>query len=673
MLFSLAIKNIKKSIKDYSIYFFTLIVAVAIFYTFNSLDGQQAMNILSGNKADVIRVLIEMLNYISIFISIILGFLIVYSNSFLLKRRKKEFGLYLTLGMSKRNVSTVLVLETMLVGILSLGVGLLLGVLLSQVFSIFTIKIFELNMSNFNFVFSINALLKTILYFVIIFILVMIFNVITLSKNKIINLLSANKKNEKVLFRNKYVVFISFIISAILLYYAYSLLFNGAMFSMESDLIIMLVTGLIGTFFLFFSLSGFFLRIVQSNKKFYYKNLNMFITKQINSNANKTVFSTTIICIMLLLTIGILSGSVSLVSVMNDDMDSNNRTDITLKKYISDYSELSEEYYMNKEYYTVNDIANSDFFKNYIKEYAIYYLYQDESITMKKLVDKKTMDDMIKEYGKEVSFDTYIDIMSESDYNEILKLYNMSQIDIGKNEYLLTTNMSKTIDFYKTNYENGNSITINNRKLVPYSKEIFNITFANYSTSSNFGTIIVDDSNIINLQTYSNVLIGNYVKTKDVERLEDEFTKKCSEYGALEYTSKLDMHNSGINTKALVTFISLYLGIIFAISSATVLAIKQLSESNDNKERYLILKQIGADEKMINKSLFTQIAIAFLSPLLVAIIHAYFGLGELNGMIELLGDMDLSKSILLTALFIIIIYGGYFMATYLYSKNIIKE
>src|SRR5574344_1248288 len=184
MLFKLAIKNIHKSFKDYAIYFFTLVFAVAMFYTFNSLDAQTSMTTLNESNITTIKSIIDILKYLSIFISIVLGFLIVYANNFLIKRRKKEFGLYLTLGMSKRKVSMILVIETLLIGIISLAVGLLLGVFLSQFLSIFTAKLFEADMNTYKFIFSYSALIKTIIYFGIIFIFVMIFNVITLSKNK---------------------------------------------------------------------------------------------------------------------------------------------------------------------------------------------------------------------------------------------------------------------------------------------------------------------------------------------------------------------------------------------------------------------------------------------------------------------------------------------------------
>ena len=153
MLFKLALKNIRKSIKDYSIYFFTLVIGVIIFYIFNALDTQTAMLDVSSSTREIIRLMTTFLSGVSVFVAVVLGALIIYASNFLIKRRKKEFGIYLTLGMSKRKMSAILLAETILVGIISLGIGLLAGIILSQFMSIVVANIFEADMSEFRFVF----------------------------------------------------------------------------------------------------------------------------------------------------------------------------------------------------------------------------------------------------------------------------------------------------------------------------------------------------------------------------------------------------------------------------------------------------------------------------------------------------------------------------------------
>lgn len=658
MLFSLAFKNIKKSIKDYSIYFFTLVMAVSIFYIFNSVGSQQSMMNLTANKVEMITVLVKIIDYLSVFVSVILGFLIIYSNNFLIKRRKKELGLYLTLGMSKSKVSAILVIETLLVGLISLGVGLLIGIIGSQFLSLFVAKLFEADMKDFTFIFSTSAFFKTIVYFGIIFILVMIFNVFNLSRNKLIDLLTASKKNEKVKFRNKYVVTISFLLAIVLLCYAYHLLFNGIFYQLNNDIIKMLLSGALGMLLLFFSISGFSLKIFQLNKKIYFNDLNMFTLKQINSKINTTVISTTIICLMLLLTIGILSGSLSLANMMNSDLEKNNMFDFTIHSF-------SDEIYEGK-------------IDNYLSDYVIYDISYD-GVSVEDILGEKITSKLSNELSNESVGTNAVPVIVESDFNKLMKLENEKTIQLKENEYLILSNFDKQIEYYNLALKNNHKVKFtdssqNNYYLVPAIKKVVELPIEN-SINGNSGVFVISDElkEKINLEIYNKVIVGNYKNTNKEEAEKEFFDYIRNNFHDYGYTTKLVEEANSIGTKAMFTFIGLYLGIVFAISSATVLAISELSESSDNKERYKVLKLIGTDYKTINKSLFIQISVAFLLPLIFAIIHAIFGLGEFNKIVKLMASTDLTSNIIVTSLFIIIVYGGYFIATYLVSKNIINE
>lgn len=667
MLFKLSIKNIKKSIKDYSIYFFTLVFAVAMFYMFNSIDAQESMLKLNEAKKEIIDLLIYIIGYISVFVSIILGYLIVYSNNFLIRKRKKEIGLYEILGMPKRKVSLILVLETVLIGLVSLVVGLFLGIFSSQFISILTSKLFEVDMNEFRFVFSYSALIKTITYFGIIFILVVIFNVITLNRYKLIDLINASKKNESVKFRNKYTTVISFILSVVLIGYAYYLLFTGAIVSLDKKTGIMLITGALGTFLLFFSLSGFLVKVIGLIKKVYYKDLNMFTLKEINSKINTTVVSTTIISLMLLLTIGILSGSMSLSSVFNSDLKENNLSDYTVNIYANDNKPGTFDE-------TIKTIKNSDI-KNYSKEYALYPIYYSYELHYMDFMSKEAIDKLKTEH---LSGDTYTNsymyIISETDYNNILTLYNMPNIDIKDDEYLLTANIDMVLDILTPYNGSKKGITLNNVHLRP-NGNIQNIALENYTSQGNSGVVVVSDYLVKDLKIHGLNIIGNFVNTD--EKLEDEFRDfiKSLEFDDSYVTikTKTEMEASSIGIKAILIFLGLYLGITFAITSATILAIGELSRASDNKNRYRILRNLGASDKVINKSLFIQIAITFIFPLIIALIHSYFGLREINKLIVMLGHVDLTSNILLTTLFMVIVYGGYMFLTYRCSRSFIKS
>lgn len=138
--------------------------------------------------------------------------------------------------------------------------------------------------------------------------------------------------------------------------------------------------------------------------------------------------------------------------------------------------------------------------------------------------------------------------------------------------------------------------------------------------------------------------------------------------------SKISIIQASVGVATIVVFIAIYLGIVFLIASSAILALKQLTESSDNKQRYIILRKIGCDEKMINQALFRQIAIFFMLPLVLAIIHSIFGIQFVMSMMSVLASAEeLLPSIVVTVIIIGIIYGAYFTATYFVSKNIIKE
>ena len=664
MIFKLSLKNITKSLKDYSIYFFTLVVAVSIFYIFNSLEAQKSILILSETKQDMIQSIIAIMNYLSVFVSIILGFLIIYSNNFIIKRRKKEIGLYLTLGMSKRKVSTMLVIETIVIGLFSLLVGLILGVFISQGLSILTAKLFEADLSNYTFVFSEKALYKTIIYFGLTFILVMIFNIITLTKYKLINLLTATKQNEKVKFRNKYTVTISFILAIVLIAYAYHLLFQGTLFMMDKKTLTMIISGSLGTLLFFYSLSGFILTITKKIKKVYYKDLNMFNLKQINNQINTSVISTTIISLMLLLTIGILACSVTMTNVFNNDIENNNKQDFTI---------YSHNRYIENEYTDLNQIINNKDFQKEVKEYTKYDIYNIKNITTTTMMTEKDKQKLKKKYGNILELNTKVMFIKQSDYNKIMNIQKEQPINIKENEYLETTNIDTLIEYLTPFYKNQNKINVNNNYLKPATKEIINLAPENSSSNNNTGIIVINDKYLKNQKPVQTIIIGNYKDNNKEKREQNLLKSLTTDNQTLLITTKIDMVTQSLGLKVMLIYVGLYLGIIFAISSVTILAITELSTSSDNKERYKILKKLGASNKMINKALFIQIVIIFILPLAVALFHAAVGLTEINSLLKMFADIKIGKSLLLTSIFIVLIYGGYFLATYKISKRIIKD
>ena len=684
MLFKLSIKNITKSIKDYAIYFFTLVLGVAIFYVFNAIDSQTVMLNVSSSTSEIIRLMTTILGGVSVFVSFILGFLIIYASRFLIKRRNKEFGIYLTLGMSKRKISLILFFETLIIGVISLGVGLALGIVLSQLMSILVANMFEADLTKFQFTFSSSAALKTLLYFSIMYLIVMIFNTIIVNKCKLIDLLHGNKKSEKVKLKNPIICTIVFIIAVIALSYAYYLVTDGfgtsPLMNTISGILIPIALGCVSTFLIFWSLSGLILKIVMHLKKYYYKGLNSFTIRQISSKINTTVFSMTIICLMLFFTICIFSSALSIKNSLSGNLKDLAPVDIQFSKLqqLSDEEEESFSKDIIEDYNTTvkDTLQRLDVYK-YLKEVVDINTYRVEEITL-----KDSFGDQIEQIGKDYPLLAHQDketLIKLSDYNRLAKLYNKKELTLKDNEYVIIANYKMMADIRNIALKNNTKLTINSKNYYPKYQECQDGIIELSGSATNTGVIILPDNALEGIHPYKNILAANYqADTKEEkENVEDIVNTIINNHfnkdTLLSYNTKIDIYESSIGLGAMVTFVGLYLGIIFLISSAAILALKELSESTDNKERFNMLRKIGTDDKMINKALFNQIAVFFLFPLLLAIIHSIFGIEFANYILKTMGTESLLSSIILTAVFLVVIYGGYFLVTYYCSKTIIKE
>lgn len=682
MLFKLSIKNITKSIKDYAIYFFTLILGVAIFYVFNAIESQTVMMNVTKSTREIIKLMTNMLAGVSVFVSFILGFLIIYASRFLMKRRNKEFGIYLTLGMSKRKISFILFLETLIIGVISLIVGLGIGFLLSQFMSMLVANMFEADVEKFEFIFSVSASIKCFLYFGIMYLLVMIFNTISVSRCKLIDLLHANKKSEKIKFKNPWLCVIVFIISCTLLGYAYYMVTGGIDKIQDANQIfIPIALGCISTFFIFWSLSGLLLKIVMSMKNFYYKGLNSFTLRQISSKINTTVFSMSIICIMLFVTLCVLSSALSIKTSMTKNLNELAPADLQL------YKEINLKQEDISDYYTEEMVKNSNLsiletlkrigkdIEEDLKDIVMVTIYHFPDFTLKQTLGNSF--EQVKEQYKYMNYNQKEDIIKISDYNKLAKLYGKKTYQLNKEEYIVIADFGSMVEIRNTSLKEGNPISVFGKVLKPKYKECQDGFLQLSGNHINSGIFVVSDDIIEEEYRTHSILTANYkVNTKEEQqRMEEKLhlVQDNDQYIIPSKNTRFDIAEASMGLGGMVTFIGLYLGIIFLISSAAILALKELSESSDNKERFIALRKIGADEKLINRALFRQIGIFFLIPLLLAIIHSIFGIKFCTFILETFGTEGLLPSIIMTACFIVLIYGGYFLITYFCSKNIIKE
>lgn len=661
MYSKIAFKNVKKSFKDYTIYFFTLMLAVCIFYTFNSIESQKAMSELTSSGESYVEILSKVISYVSVFIAFILGSLILYANNFLVKKRNKELGIYMTLGMSKNKISKILILETIIVGILSLISGLILGLIFSQGLSILVVKLFGLKMSTYSFVISGKAMIKTVLYFGIMFLLVMIFNSFVISKYKIIDLLTVGRKTEEVKFKSNIVYLITFILCVISLVTAYKLILEvGLLGIKDKKFLISILLGVVGTFLFFFSLSGFILYIVKKNKKIYFKGLNIFIVKQINSKVNTNFISMSVICLMLFMTIGMLSTGFSFKNAIESGLKDSTPYDASANLYIDEGEKA-------------NDIQKS------LEYIGVKFNKEDKVVYYDLYTDNKTISEALNLNANMRSIMNY---MKLSDYNKIRALDNQNAIELNKDEVLITSNYANTLEAIQNYVKNNDSIKIENKSYKIKDKKVIEENLKTDFMKDNMITVIVNDDVCDNMTLISSNVNVNFVG-EGKEKRESDFTNKIYSYkttdtdydkiGFVLGASRTEIYESNKGMTTVVLFIGIYIGIVFLISSMAVLALQQLSEASDSIDRYKSLKRLGASEKDINKTIFIQTLVYFSLPVILAFIHSVIGIKVANDFVSVYNKPDIMGSSLITAVIFMIVYIIYFYITYSGYKNIVKN
>ena len=661
MYSKIAFKNVKKSFKDYTIYFFTLMLAVCIFYTFNSIESQKAMSEITSSGESYVDILSKVISYVSVFIAFILGSLILYANNFLVKKRNKELGIYMTLGMSKNKISKILILETIIVGILSLISGLILGLIFSQGLSILVVKLFGLKMSTYSFVISGKAMIKTVLYFGIMFLLVMIFNSFVISKYKIIDLLTVGRKTEEVKFKSNIVYLITFILCVISLVTAYKLILEvGLLGIKDKKFLISILLGVVGTFLFFFSLSGFILYIVKKNKKIYFKGLNIFIVKQINSKVNTNFISMSVICLMLFMTIGMLSTGFSFKNAIESGLKDSTPYDASANLYIDEGEKA-------------NDIQKS------LEYIGVKFNKEDKVVYYDLYTDNKTISEALNLNANMRSLMNY---MKLSDYNKIRALDNQNAIELNKDEVLITSNYANTLEAIQNYVKNNDSIKIENKSYKIKDKKVIEENLKTDFMKDNMITVIVNDDVCDNMTLISSNVNVNFVG-EGKEKRESDFTNKIYSYkttdtdydkiGFVLGASRTDIYESNKGITTIVLFIGIYIGIVFLISSMSVLALQQLSEASDSIDRYKSLKRLGASEKDINKTIFIQTLVYFSLPVILAFIHSVIGIKVANDFVSVYNKPDIMGSSLITAGIFMIVYIIYFYITYSGYKNIVKN
>lgn len=671
MYFKIAAKNIKKSFKDYAIYFLTLTFAVCIFYCFNSIDSQMAIAKLNTVQGGYVEVMQNLISVVSIFVSFILGGLIIYATNFLIKRRKKEFGIYMLLGMGKRKISFILFIETLLVGIISLIAGLMLGIMLSQGLSFLTIKMFLVELSKYKFVFSKVAVLKSITYFGLIYLMVILFNIIVISKYKLIDLINSSRKNEKIRNRRSAVSLVILIASIIILIIAYYFATITNLDFYDSRFIAAIILGIVGTLGFFFGASSVLLNILRKREGTYYNNLNVFTVRQITSKFTTNFISMTVICLMLFVTIGILTSGLSIKR--------------SFESSVKKYTPFDLSFYLDK------NKEDSDIpIEEALDSFGIELDENTEYITMKTYSISFSLKNLLGKYtdsGSElINFNPIFEeanVISISDFNKNRELLKKEKLELKEDEVYLSSNFDNLIPTIERFLKENDEIVINNKAYKIKENKVLDDSLATTPSSNNIFAFIVPDNLCEGLVPVEETININYVGANKEKKREEtnNFLDKYINMGTATPEGEIDLNgmtkevaydaSTGVST--IILFISIYIGIVFLLSSAAVLALQQLSQCNDSIDRYEALKMIGASKAQINKSILIEVITFFMMPLSLAIVHSIVGINIVEQYLKTFGNYNIFLSSLITALIFVVVYGGYFYATYIGYKSVIDN
>ena len=675
----IALGNVRRSIRDFGIYFLTLVLGVAVYYAFNSVTQQSAVLKLSGNMRTLVQELGTIIRGVSIFVAVLLAFLVLFGNRFLIRRRKREFAIYLTLGMDRRHVSGIVAMESLAVGAGALVVGLAVGVLLSQALLYATARLFNTHVTGFGLMFSGQACAYTVMSFAIIFLVVGALNVLEVSRFRLIDLMNADRKGEKSLVRNLPLSVALFVVSLALIGVAYHELRVNGMYAIDWRFNLATALVSVGTFLLFFSVSGFLLRLGQSARGFYLRGLNMFALRQLSSRVNSAWVSISIVCAALFLAITSTCGGFAIVSSINQSVSAITHYDVSVAmystaqtSYASDADDVSGS---GKEALLKASIPDWD---SLVADSARIDLYQDPSMRLNlKTLRGDTGVELPDSFAKYTNgLDKVpIYVVSLSQYNATLALRGDKPATLKANEALVTTDMNNMVSFWQR---------------VALKREGFDFlgtamrlrarsTTMEYQNSVNtsVGTIVVPDAALeskrAQLEPLSSLLNVKAADSRAEARLYKEVVKAHQPGLLFAAESKSTAKEEVVGLTAIVGYLALYIGFVLFVSCAAILAIQQLSDVAESAPRYRVLFDLGAERSMVNHAILAQIATYFLFPLVVALAHSYVALGVLGGVIKSLGVLDFLRPLGVTMAIVLVLYGGYFLLTYGMARGVIGE
>lgn len=727
MLCKLAWGNVRRAGRDYLVYLLTLTLGVTVFYAFNTISMQ--VDIAGIDEEGLAQVMGSMLGDLTYFLAGVIAFLMVYANNFIMKRRKKEFGLYQVLGMGRGRVATIMALETVIVSVVAFVAGIVLGVGLSQLMTFFTASLFKTQIANFHFFFSMHAFNLTLVCMLVMFVLTLLLNLRAVRRTKLIELMGAERRNESIKTRNPWIAIAIFVVGAVLVGVAYYRLLRDGFPLTATDsklqeamnqfgITTAMVT--VGTFALFWGLSGMLIKLLQSLRGVYWRGLNMFTVRQLAAKVNTVCFSMGVIAMLLFLAITSVTCGMSIANVMNENLERYNPVDVS-QTYVY-YTPETLDYYKGYKGYvnpseadrmvladtTVDlypawhgkgksadnndetgkkvDIADVAGEHVQIDSYLSYpFGGSNPSVTPSEMC--KTMGEKLpKAFGGSNADTMGLFVTPASQYNKLRQMMGEEPVSIGRDQYLLTCDMGgELVELYTKYMAGGHALTLGGHTLKPATDKSDEDTaaIANSAMGSNPGTVVVADELLsqLNLQPYSSSLLVNYKQGMDTTEADESIKytlldnllvdgKEPGVWGTFITRSK--MYTQAAQMNGLISYLAIYIGFVLVVACAAILSIQQLSNVADGSRSYRVLAQIGCDDRQIRHSVMAQQAVFFLFPLAVGLAHSFVALKVIIELVSIFGNMSIGGTVGLTCAIFLAAYGGYFLVTYLMSAGMVQ-
>ena len=656
MLFKLSINNAKRSIKDYLIYIVTITIAFSLMFSFNLISNSK--DIL--DLADMMKNFRIAMIFVSLIVCFVLGFLINYMIKFIFKRRSKEFGLFLLLGISKKDISLMFILENLILGFISLVLSFFVGILLSTIISSIILNIF-----NAPYLVKLPTdylvpILLSLGYFLLIYLVVLLLTKRRIKCLKIHDLLYLDSHNEKskVTKRKSIVTFIISLILVIGGLLIFNNEFKGVGIEPDTLLVMLSIIMLIMGIYLFISsFADFLLSFVLKHKSLKYTKDNLFVIRQFNAKVKTMKKSLGTLSLLITLTLVSLTFSLMFNEIFDIQIDMSAPYDVTI----------------------IDDEENFDKYINHIKqEYEIeeVFTYHEYFNDVNYVNDNLSYD-----YQGWRGKDTYLRL---SDYNKLLELKGRNPITLDEDEYYIHSS-SSVYDGIVDIEDKLKTIKIGDKTL-----KLKDVTSLYYTSSWSYGNgfvIVVPDNIVNNLKSESDTLV---VDTKEETKeelnnellniLDDDICETDPETGATYCYASANVFVKGYYlamNKSVITildFALFYLAFIFTVVTGTIIAVQSINDAVSYKKYYDTLNKLGLSKRNILKTVRKQLLIYFLFPVILPFIINFFITTSLNHIFApfLGGNVSYLSFIFLSSGLFLVIYLIYYLVSYFSFKRCLE-